>query len=237
MGSRYQLCEGIVIRRNALPNGDLVVTLLGASGKWQGLAKKGGRLGGNLSRLSLFHDVTVQYYQKSSEALAVLTQVHLNGALSRLSQPQIYPLAHLMAELADQLAVDGQLGANLYPYLASALRGLCQHAKPEVVALVYAWKMVQQAGFSPSLTRCSCCGAPETGNRFDIAAGGLSCPRCNRGVALTPAVISDLKRILQATVRQALEQPPAELPPHWALLQRYLSFHVAELRSLQARYA
>lgn len=233
MSSRYQVKEGIVIRRTVLPNGDLVVSLLSESGKWQGLAKKGSRLGGNLSRLSLFHDVTVQYYHKQPESLAVLTQVQLNGALSMLSLPTIYPFAHVLSELADKLTVDVHVGENLYHYLTSALRGVCSHPNVSQVALVYAWKMVQQAGFSPRLSRCTHCGAKGTVTRFDVRAGGLTCANCEQGMILPAGVVEDLERILYQTVRQTLEQPIADLETHWTLFKHYSAFHVAELRSLQ----
>ena len=55
---RYTVTEGIVLRRKPLPSGDLVVTLLSHEGKWRGVARKGRLPGGNLGKLSLFHDVT-----------------------------------------------------------------------------------------------------------------------------------------------------------------------------------
>lgn len=232
MSSRYHVREGIVIRRTVLPNGDLIVSLLSETGKWQGLAKKGSRLGGNLSRLSLFHDVTVQYYHKQPDSLAILTQVQLNGALAKLSLPAVYPFAHVLAELADKLTVDVHIGENLYHYLTSALRGLCSHPQVSQLALVYAWKMIQQAGFSPRLSHCIHCGAKTTVTRFDPQTGGLTCADCEQGMPLPAEVVDDLKCILYQTVRQTLERPMANLETHWTLLKHYSAFHVAELRSL-----
>ena len=131
--SRYGVSDGIVIRRTSLPNGDLIATLLSEHGKWRGVARKGKLPGGNVGRLSLFHDVTVQHYRRREEDLPVLVQVQLNGALPRLSDPAIYPYAHLLAELADQLTVDVHIGEAMYAYLASGLRGLARHPDPEAV--------------------------------------------------------------------------------------------------------
>lgn len=105
MAPRYHLREGIVVRRRELPSGDVVVTVLGSGGKWRGVARKGKLLGGNLARLSLFHEVSVQGYRKRDDDLLLITQVELSGALPALSQPALYPYAHLLAELAEHLAV------------------------------------------------------------------------------------------------------------------------------------
>src|SRR5690606_24786935 len=74
---RYTVTDGIVIRRLPMPSGDLIVTLISEHGKWRAVARKGRLPGGNLGKLSLFHDVTVQYYRRKEEDLALLTQVQL----------------------------------------------------------------------------------------------------------------------------------------------------------------
>lgn len=232
MGSRYQVSQGIVIRRTQLPSGDVVATLLREHGKWRGIARKGKRVGGNLGKLSLFHDVNVQYYRRRDEDLAVFTQVTLNGALPRLSDPAIYPYAHVLAELTDKLTVDVHVGENVHAYLVSGLRGLSQHPDPEAVALVMSWRLLQQAGLGPRLSRCVRCAQASPGSHFDIAAGGLSCGDCQSGVRLSAEALRELTVILRRPVREALGELLSERPLHWRLLRRYTAYHVGELNSL-----
>lgn len=232
MGQRYQVSDGIVIRRYELPNGDLIATLYGEAGKWRGRAKKGKRLGGNLGKLSLFHDVTVQHYRRGEDDLSTITQVQLNGALPKLSDPAVYAYAHLLAELLDKLTADAHLGEDMYSYFASGLRGLSQHDDPDAVALVYAWKLLQQAGLSPRVSSCALCGAGEVGTKFDVAAGGLTCTTCDTGMSLPLDAVQDLQRIHTQTVRQMLELPLSERALHWNLLHRYTAYHIGDLRSL-----
>lgn len=232
VSKRYQVSEGIVIRRTELPSGDIVATLMGLEGKWRGVARKGKLLGGNLGKLSLFHDVTVQYYKKRDEDLALMTQVQLNGALSKLSEPGIYPYAHVLAELTDKLTVDVHLGESIYEYLASGLRGLSQHSDPELVALIFSWKLLQQAGLSPMLRRCARCGNEDVGSTFDIAAGGLTCAACGTGTKLSGRAVSELASLILNPTRSALEETIVERATHWTLLSRYISFHVADMHSL-----
>jgi len=229
---RTSVTEGIVIRRLALPSGDVVATLLSEHGKWRGVARKGKLPGGNLGRLSLFHDVTVQFYRRHDDDLALLTQVRLNGALPNLSRPEVYPYAHVLAELADALTVDVHLGEKVYAYLASGLRGLNRHADPELVTLAYAWKLLGLAGLAPATDRCLHCGSEGPLCRFDVAGGGLVCERCGGGAPLGASAASELQRLVAGNLSHTLKRPPAERPLHWRLLAQYVAYHVRELHSL-----
>ena len=230
--------EGVILRRSELPNGDVIVTLLSEASKWRAVARKGKLIGGNLGKLSLFHDVTVQHYTRSngSDDLALITQVQLNGALPRLSDPAIYPYAHVLAELTDKLAVDVHLDGGFYEYFTGALRGLSSQPDPERVALIMGWRLLAQAGLAPRTTRCARCGERDLEGddapTFDAAAGGLSCAACGSGFRISPEVRDELVALHRRSVAQALTLPFTERRAHWTLLSRYLSFHVGELRSL-----
>lgn len=233
----YTVSDGIVIRRLALPSGDVVVTLLNQAGKWRAVARKGTLPGGNLGRLSLFHDVSVQFYRKNDDDLALLTQVQLNGALPRLSDPDVYPYAHLITELADALTVDVHLGERLYDYLASGLRGLNAHPDPEHVALLYAWHLLAVAGLAPRLTTCVRCGRDLPLTAFDVAGGGLACEECAElyeATPLPPHGPPELRNLVSIPLGRALARPPADRALHWRLLERYTAYHAHELRSFGA---
>ena len=236
MGQRYAVQEGIILRRSELPSGDIIVTLLSEESKWRAVARKGKLVGGNLGKLSLFHDVTVQHYTRPGDQsdLALITQVQLNGALPRLSDPTVYPYAHVMAELTDKLAVDVHLDGGFYRYFTGALRGVSQHPDPERVALVMSWRLLAQGGLSPRVTRCARCGERDLAGAvtFDVAAGGLSCAACNSGFRLLPSVRDELTALHRLSVAEALTLPFTERRAHWALLSRYLGYHVGEVQSL-----
>lgn len=225
-----------MIRRHPLPSGDLVVTLLNESGKWRAVARKGALPGGNLGRLSLFHDVTVQQYQKRDGELALLTQVTLNGALPRLSAPTIYPYAHLLAELADELTVDVHLGERIFEYLASGLRGLNRHSDPELVALLYSWRLLEVAGLAPRVNSCAGCGEAAELLSFGAASGGLTCANCAVGVntPLSGAAVQEFRLVASGPLRTALASPPNDRSLMWRLLERYVAYHVRSLRSFGA---
>lgn len=225
--SRYRLRDGIVVRRTPLPSGDVVVTLLSSDGKWRAVARKGRLPGGNPGRLSLFHDVTVQVYQRKDDDLAVVSQVRLNGALARLADPDVYPYAHLLAELADRLAVDVHEGEPLHAWLASGLRGLDADPDPERVALVHAWMLLRVAGLGPDPGSLENEGA----DRFDHVGGRIA--RSGEGLALTPEVARGLRLLVAGRARDALADPLADRRQLWRLLDRYVAWHVDDLRSLR----
>lgn len=226
--SRYRVRDGIVLRRTPLPSGDVVATLLSNDGKWRAVARKGRLLGGNPGRLSLFHDVRVQIYQRREDDLAIAVQVQLNGALPGLSRPDVYPYAHLLAELADRLTVDVHLGEPLHAWLASGLRGLGRDEDPERVALVHAWRLLRIAGLAPSLERAPAGSAL----RWDVAEGTLSPD--GSGITLDAQEAADLRALVAGAARAALAEPLTSRARQWRLMRRHVDHHVEPLRSLDA---
>ena len=234
MAHRYTTAGGIVIRRKPLPSGDVIATILSTNLKWRGIARKGKLPGGNLGRLSLFHDVIVQSYRRREDDLAILTQVQLNGALPNLSRPEIYPHAHQLAELADALTVDIQIGERIYYYLAGGLRGLNQSEDPAKIGLIFSWRLLQAAGIAPRVQRCSRCNTAPPLHFFDISGGGITCEKCQIGLPIPTIVGDDLREILVGTIRASLQRPFAKRKEHEMLFRQYCSFHVEHLHSFDS---
>lgn len=243
---RTQVRDAIVLRRSPLPSGDVVATLLSPTGTWRAVVRKGRLPGGNLARLSLFHDVTVQYWRRNDDDLALVTQVQLNGALSGLTRPEAYPYAHLLAELTDALTVDHPVSDRWYALLASGLRGLDVHSDPEAVGLAYAWRLIVTAGLAPAVGRCARCGAAP--DRLDVADGTARC--AEHGAEHGGAAASDasagavaylgeagmeaLALLVRGALATAVAEPPNDRARHWRTLQRYVRWHVGEVRALEA---
>jgi DNA repair protein RecO (recombination protein O) len=237
---RTQVRDAIVLRRSPLPSGDVVATLLSPSGTWRAVVRKGRLPGGNLARLSLFHDVTVQYWRRRDDDLALVTQVQLNGALSGLTRPEAYPYAHLLAELTDALTVDHPVSDRWYALLASGLRGLDAHFDPEAVGLAYAWRLIATAGLAPAVDRCARCGAAP--DRLDVADGTARCSAHGADAGgqggadafLGAAGMEALRLLVRGPLATAVAEPPDERARHWRTLQRYVRWHVGEVRALEA---
>ncbi|MGQ9753228.1 MAG: DNA repair protein RecO [Thermaceae bacterium] len=207
---RYRLEEGIVVGRKPLPLGDLLVQFVTPKGGLEALVKKGQRPSSRTGRLSLFHRVRFQIYQKTPEALPVLTQVELLGRVFGLEAPPRYFMAAFLAELAYTLA-SPEAAPQIFPLLASGLRGIAKH-HPPLLPLVWAgWRIVKAAGLAPNLQ----------GQGTHLEGGRLG----NKGVLLGEAGVRALRAILHRSGVEAL--PELEEAPLDRLLQA-LKAHVAE---------
>lgn len=235
---RYQVSDGLVLRRTPLPNGDVVLTILSDHGTWRAIARKGRLPGGNQARASLFHDVTVQVYRRRDDDLAILTQVRLNGALPGLTRPDVYPFAHVLADLTDALTVDVHVGERLLRVVTSALRGLVQHHDPEAVALTYVWHLLRLAGLAPRPGPCDVCGA--SANVLAVSAGALRCDVHGdhvRDVWLGPSGAAELDALLRRGLREAIDDPPTDRVPLWRATLAFAREHVGDVRALVALVA
>jgi len=93
-----------------------------------------------------------------------------------------------------------------------------------------AWRIVDAFGFAPELDRCARCarplGAEEVG-RFDLAAGGMLCPRCaegNGGPRVGPLARAQIRGLLEGAVDRPVTFPRR----HLTLLADFVAFHVAQ---------
>lgn len=238
--ARTEVRDALVLRRHPLPSGDVIATLLSPDGKWRAIARKGKLPGGNLARLSLFHDVTVQVWHRRDDDLALITQVRLNGALSGLSRPNAYPYAHLLAELTDVLTAEQPMDERGYALLASGLRGLHAHDDPEAVALAYAWRLLRLAGVHPTVRQCVHCDKPPT--RLHVAAGRVSCDTClpthasdmeSPTIMLGEQGMQALQRLLLAPLAEAVAKPPSDRALAWRVMRAYVRWHVGNVRAFE----
>lgn len=207
---RYRLEEGIVVGRKPLTSGDVLIRFLTPKGSATAIAKKGQRPTSRTGKLSLFHHVQFQVYQRDAESLPIVTQVELVGRLIGLEDPRRYLMASYLAELAYALA-SPETAPYLFPIFVSGLRGIAKHPTP-LTPLVWAgWRMVKTAGIAPNLQ----------GEGLYLKEGRLG----KKGVFLGAEGIEALKAILTLPGKEALNH--IENAPLDRLLSA-LKFHVEE---------
>jgi DNA repair protein RecO (recombination protein O) len=201
--------HGIVLRTHKLGEADRIVVLLTRSnGKVRavakGVRKTKSRFGARLEPTS---HVSMLLYE--GRELDVVTQAEtvdhfpaLRDDLDRLTR------AVSMLEAVDQLAQEREPNAPLYTMLLGALRALAGRDSPLVVGAFF-WKLLALEGFRPELDSCVTCGEDPVGGGFDLVEGGVLCPSCRRGAALTPEALGLLRQVLGGRLGAALAAPPS----------------------------
>lgn len=147
---RYRLSEGLVVGRKPLPAGDVILSFVGPGGAAQAIARKALRPAGRSGRLSLFHHLRYQVYQKPGNDLPTLTQVELVGRLEGLEAPGRFPYASYLAELAFRIA-SPEVAGRVWPLLTSGLKGIAKHPNPRMAYLWAGWRILKAAGLAPNL--------------------------------------------------------------------------------------
>lgn len=221
MRERYRNISGIILRRSTTPGGDMIVSLLTPRGKFKGVSRKAAPSPSTL-KLNLFQHVTVQMYNRQQDDLGLLTQVKLEGALSQLVKPEVYPLASFLCELVDHL-VEGEMDIpQTYDLLAGALRGLNSHEDPEWVALIMAFKLLGSLGLAHRTED------PE-GVFFDAERGVITSK--NAGLRLSQEGAAFLNRVHHKSVRDLMAHRVQDRKELWLALEKFIVTHAGVLKS------
>ena len=202
--------HAVVLRSIKLGEADRIVTLVTEGrGKVRavakGVRKTKSRFGGRLEPMT---HVALQLYE--GRELHTITQVDtvdhfraIRDDLDRVARAQA------LLEVVDQVAQERQANAALYRMLVGALRALSAANAPLLVPAFF-WKLLALEGFHPLLDQCAACGAADDLIAFDLDEGGVLCRADRRGVAISPAALDLLRRILGGQLADALNEPPSD---------------------------
>jgi DNA repair protein RecO (recombination protein O) len=201
-------CNAIVLRTYKLGEADRIISFCtDTRGKVRavakGVRKTKSRIGARLEPTS---HVSLLMYEGRGD-LDVVSQAETVESY-RTIREDLDRLTHATAllEAVDHVSIEGQDDPKLYAMLAGALRQLNKEDSPVLVSAFY-WKILAHEGYTPMLEACVRCGAPEPLVGFDAAAGGVTCRSCSIGVALSPATLALLERILGGGLAGALREP------------------------------
>lgn len=218
---RYRLSEGLVVGRKPLPAGDVILSFVGPEGTAQAIARKALRPTGRSGRLSLFHHLRYQVYQKPGSDLPTLTQVELVGRLEGLEAPGRFPYASYLAELAFRIA-SPEVAGKIWPLLTSGLKGIAKHPHPRMALLWAGWRVLKAAGLAPNLGGAGPCLLD--GERVERG-----------GVYLGPEGIQALAAVLRLPGSEAIAllEAGAPLDRLQQALLAHVRYAVGELGSAQ----
>jgi len=199
--------RGIVLRTYKLGEADRIVVLLSEHhGKVRavakGVRKTKSRFGARLEPLS--HVNLLLYRGRELDVVSQADSIDhfraLRDDLDRLTR------AVALLEVVDQLAQEREENSRLYMMLLGALRSLASRDSVLLVPAFF-WKLLAAEGLGPELDTCVSCGSPDTLVAYDVGEGGVLCRTCRRGVALSPAALDLLRRILGGDLARVLAEP------------------------------
>ncbi len=237
--SKTSRSEAVILKAMDYGETDKILTLYTPGfGKVRAIAKgvrrTTSRMGGHLD---LFAHATVLLVHGRSMEIVTQGQglhafPHLRDDLDRLAR------ACYAAELTDRFTEDGNPNGELFRTLVRALERIDSHPAPDRALYLYELQLLALSGYRPQLHRCVTCEATiEPGaNAFDPALGGVLCPVCAPaqraarpvstaalkllrnlqtrgeamlGVAVAPAVASEVEGLLALYIHYLLERQPS----------------------------
>jgi DNA repair protein RecO (recombination protein O) len=236
--------RAIVLRWRAYADSDKIATLLTEDfGKLTGIAKGAKnsrrRFANSLEPLAR---VRVHFHQKPTASLAFLESCELLHSTAALSEPSRFAYGSYLAELADQLTIEGDPVSALYALLDEGLAEIEHGPATSAFLRGFEIQFLTRAGFEPQLDRCTRCERAWTAGEpvaLSISHGTLACARCRSDeeatVAIDPALLPRLAELKSLPLGACRTRPLGALAADAAQLTgRWLALHLARpLRSVK----
>jgi DNA repair protein RecO (recombination protein O) len=208
-GQRLYRDEGVVLRTYKLGEADRIVVLATKEhGKVRavakGVRKTRSKFGARLEPLS---HVALQLYEGRN--LDVITQVDGIDAFRAIRDDlDRYAAAVTVLEVVDQLAMEGEPDPRRFQMLVGVLRTLADNDNPLVVP-AFELKVLAHEGLGLEVERCVSCGAGDPLVAIDLLSGGMRCPSCRQGRAVSPEALRLLRAVLGGGLATVLAEPPS----------------------------
>lgn len=205
----------------------------------KGARRPKSRFGGLLEP---FTDGVATFYAKEGRELHTLSAFELVRERQALGRELLrYAGAGLLTEITLRFAPAAP-DRELFVQLRSGLDRLVEETGDiEAAILEETWRLVARLGFTPSVERCSVCGAQTEAVQscdFDLSGGGLVCARCRDTAtslslrALEPRVRRELRVLVAGNARSAGRL--RTLAAQRDLLRDFIAYHLAEHRPLNS---
>ena len=209
---RVYRCQGLTLRKAAIGEADLVVTVFTAQrGKLRAVAKGARRptskLVGHLEPLTLAWFAIARGRQ-----LDIISQAQVLDSLPAVKEDlPIMARGLYIAELLDGFGPETSPSPGLYRLAGDVLRALPGAADPETLLRYFEFHLLRLTGMMPELYQCVECGAtiaPDA-HRFSVNLGGVLCPGCAPPEAMVRPLSLRAMKVLRLLRRGALAETAA----------------------------
>jgi DNA repair protein RecO (recombination protein O) len=210
-----QASLAVVLRWRAYGESDKIATLLTRDfGKLTGIAKGARRSKRRFANsLEPLARVRVHFRQRPEATLAFLESCDLLAPPGDLLEPTRFAYGSYLAELADQLTVEGHAVADLYELLDEALSALQEGPASPALLRAFEMQLLTRAGFAPGLERCHHCQGEISASSpalLDPMHGTFSCRDCrNRNAAsieVTAGLLARLRLLRETPLKESRRQ-------------------------------
>ncbi len=223
-GSRTYRTKAIVLDKTKLRETDLILTLVGESGRQIRAVAKGARKPGSrlAARCELCCEVDVLLAHGRN--LDIVSQADLIAApLGAQPSFELLTAASAVAEVAEKCTYEDAEDPFVYAITRAVLAHLAaagadtpvedpahlaaagmdapaqSPAHLDLLVAAYIFKLLSHVGYRPDYSACVACGDPSPGY-FSAQAGGLLCASCASGVPGCEPVDTNLARWLEGLV-------------------------------------
>lgn len=208
-GSRTYRTKAIVLDKTKLKETDLILTLVGESGRQIRAVAKGARKPGSrlAARCELCCEVDVLFAHGRN--LDIVSQADLIASpLGAQPSYELLTAASAVAEVAEKCTYEDAEDPFVYAITRAVLAHLAaagadtpveDPAHLDLLVAAYIFKLLSHVGYRPDYSACVACGDPSPGY-FSAQAGGLLCASCASGVPGCEPVDANLARWLEGLV-------------------------------------
>jgi DNA repair protein RecO (recombination protein O) len=223
--------QGIVLGSVNFSEADKIVTILTqGSGKVRAVAKGIRRTMSRFgARLEPFTHVNLMLYRGRN--LDTVTQADIINAFRPIRDDfTLFSAGEAMLEASEKVAEEHERNVRIFLLLLQGLRALETAPRdPAAVAEAFLLRLLNVAGFAPSLEACAVCGRREVG-RFSAAQGGAVCEEHHDRDArrASPAALAWLAGLLHGELETAGANgsPPDIRGESRALLYGFSEYHI-----------
>ncbi|MBM7569633.1 DNA repair protein RecO [Aquibacillus albus] len=175
----FEKVEGVVLRTQDYGETHKIVTLFTMEKGKVGLVARGAKK--PKSRMAAITQPFIHgtFLLQIGTNLGTLQQGEVLTPLRKIREDIIKTAyASYIAELTDKLLEEKQPDAFHYKQLLKTYQWIAEDKDPEVLSMIYEWKMYKKAGFAPVIHQCVNCSTKQTPYHFSVQEGGVLCPRC-----------------------------------------------------------
>lgn len=222
--------EAVVLRTYKLGEADRIVVLAtAANGKVRavakGVRKTSSRFGSRLEPLS---HVALQLYEGRN--LDTITQAESLDTFRVIREDlDRYAGAIGVLEVIDQLSMEREVDPRRFAMLVGVLRTINDSDNPLVVPAFYL-KILAHEGFRPEVDECISCGTGDPLVAMDLTMGGMLCPSCRQGRAVSAEALRLLRAVLGGRLGAVLAEEPSPAVAEVAALATEAVEHHLERR-------